>query len=288
MATTKLGLPTVTSNMSADVPRDLNALAEAVDAKVGVSSGLATLGTDGILLQTQRPPIPVVNDGTTSQKGIVQLNDATNSTLTTQAATANAVKKAFDRAEAAFQSASDGKTRIANATGAPSVPSDTFTKIASDITTGKAKIGASIRGKGGTVNDADSLEVMAGAIGGITLGKKWASGTATSTTNTKVYKQAGTTNTSTINYLLTVTGLSFKPRTVIISWDNSFLCVYSRDILFGTGPLYEFNTIYTNTTNTMSSNRTMHGLSVDYADVTDGSFTLPVNSSTTYKWIAYE
>ena len=45
MATTKLGLPTVTSNMSADVPRDLNALAEAVDAVVASKAELEATNT---------------------------------------------------------------------------------------------------------------------------------------------------------------------------------------------------------------------------------------------------
>lgn len=39
-----------------------------------------------------------VKNGSTSAKGVVQLNDAVNSTSTTQAATANAVKKAYDLA----------------------------------------------------------------------------------------------------------------------------------------------------------------------------------------------
>ena len=38
-----------------------------------------------------------VKDGSTSQKGVVQLSDAINSTSTTLAGTANAVKKAYDR-----------------------------------------------------------------------------------------------------------------------------------------------------------------------------------------------
>lgn len=38
-----------------------------------------------------------VKDASTSQKGVVQLNDAVNSTSTTMAGTANAVKKAYDR-----------------------------------------------------------------------------------------------------------------------------------------------------------------------------------------------
>lgn len=47
MATDKLGLPKITGNMTADVVRDLNALADAVDNIAGKSDGLATLGPDG-------------------------------------------------------------------------------------------------------------------------------------------------------------------------------------------------------------------------------------------------
>lgn len=53
MATTKLGLPTITGNLSADIPRDLNALAEAVDSAAGTSGGLATLGADGKVPSSQ-------------------------------------------------------------------------------------------------------------------------------------------------------------------------------------------------------------------------------------------
>lgn len=47
MATTKLGLPTITGNMTADVVRDMNALANAVDGKAGAANGLALLNAQG-------------------------------------------------------------------------------------------------------------------------------------------------------------------------------------------------------------------------------------------------
>lgn len=47
MATTKLQLPTITGNMTNNVPRDLNALAEAIDAKAGTAGGLARLNAAG-------------------------------------------------------------------------------------------------------------------------------------------------------------------------------------------------------------------------------------------------
>lgn len=56
-----------------------------------------------------------IKDGSTSQKGVVQLSSATNSTSTSLAATASAVKSAYDRASTAItnaataQSTADGK-----------------------------------------------------------------------------------------------------------------------------------------------------------------------------------
>lgn len=99
--------------------------------------------------------IDSITDSSTSAKGVVQLNDTINSTSTTQAATANAVKKAYDKAEAAFQSASDGKSKIATAiTGKgittsstvsfdtmaaniDNIPTPSGTALASDVLSGK-------------------------------------------------------------------------------------------------------------------------------------------------------
>ena len=66
----------------------------------------------------------------------------------------------------------------------------------------KSKLGTAIRAKGGVVNDTDALEVMASAVGGIPLGKKFASGT--------------TSSTGTSYYDINVSGLSFTPSTVVV------------------------------------------------------------------------
>jgi hypothetical protein len=102
VTTEKLGLPLIEPNMTADVPRDMNALAEAVDAKVGVAGGLAVLGADG------KVPADQLNvkdpaDASLTQKGIVQLSEATNSTSNTMAATPKAVKTAYDLANSAYR-----------------------------------------------------------------------------------------------------------------------------------------------------------------------------------------
>ncbi|GLY11429.1 phage tail protein [Pseudobacillus badius] len=90
MPTNKLGLPLLTGNETADLPRDFNALAEKIDEKAGSPDGLAQLDGNGKTLITQLP------DASTSQKGATKLNDTTNSTSTAEAATANAVKKVND------------------------------------------------------------------------------------------------------------------------------------------------------------------------------------------------
>ena len=55
--------------------------------------------------------IPVIQDGTTSQKGIVQLSTSTGSTSSTLAATAGAVKVAYDRGTSGLSAAGTAQSR---------------------------------------------------------------------------------------------------------------------------------------------------------------------------------
>lgn len=108
-----------------------------------------------------KPTIPTIQDASTTVKGIVQLSDSTTSTSTVLAATANAVKLTMDRANEAFQSASDGKTLLET----------------------------SIEAKGGTVSKAGAVATYAELATGIEsiptggAGLKMKSGTATSDSN---------------------------------------------------------------------------------------------------------
>lgn len=54
MATAKLGLPIITGNMTADVVRDVNAVANGVEAKVGVAGGLTSYTTCRIRKRARR------------------------------------------------------------------------------------------------------------------------------------------------------------------------------------------------------------------------------------------
>lgn len=76
--------------------------------KIGIASGIATLGADGKVPAAQLPAATAVSDASTTAKGIVQLNDNVNSTSVTQAATANAVKKANDLANGKYTKPASG------------------------------------------------------------------------------------------------------------------------------------------------------------------------------------
>lgn len=76
MPTPNLKFPTISPSMSADVPRDVNALAEAVDSVVSQH---------------------IKTKASTSREGHVQLNDTLTSTDDNQAATASAVKRVNDK-----------------------------------------------------------------------------------------------------------------------------------------------------------------------------------------------
>lgn len=89
-----------------------------------------------------------IADASTIQKGIVQLNDTVTSASVVQAATANAVKTAMDRADAAFTSVSNRKMVVVNA----------------------------VTGKGGTIPINPSYDDLATAIAGIPEGVKHAFG----------------------------------------------------------------------------------------------------------------
>ncbi len=109
-----------------------------------------------------------IADATTAQKGIVQLNNTTNSTSITQAATANAVKLAMDRANSAFQSASDGKNAIAgkvgNVTG-----NNTHAEIANRIQTDKNTAATNLSNKGISASGNEALASLVSKIASINV-----------------------------------------------------------------------------------------------------------------------
>lgn len=233
-----------------------------IDEKVGVANGLAKLDANGNVLKADGSQAGEVTKtqfdthtgqaATTLKVGHVQLSDAVTSTDVTKAATSNAVKKAYDRADAAFTSASNGKTAIKDAvTGADPrvvVPTDpTFTQLAT-------------------------------AVGQIQTGKKFVQGTGSVGTDLPFVRNTG----SSVNLLhLTVTGLPFKASYIIIrNLDGS-----------GNGAVYDNRDSSTLRIKVLNSDTALYKITeTGNAYVNATSFQLPVGTAynQSYEWIAFE
>jgi hypothetical protein len=151
---------------------------------VNTTSPLQGGGTTGALTLT-------VDDGTTTQKGVVQLEDSTASTSTTKAATPNSVKSAYDLANGAIaKSIVDAKGDIIAATAA-----DTVSRLA---------VGAN-----NTVLTADSSTAT---------GLKWAT-PSSGITWTLLNGPSGTSLTG--SGTVTVSGISGKERLLIMIRNGS-------------------------------------------------------------------
>lgn len=167
-------------------------LALKLDAdKVGVANGVASLDSNGIVPDTQVKPTGVTADtygsdvtvpiivvdskgritsasntniisSSTNQAGVVQLNDTVSSTSTSQAATANAVRIAYDLANDAIPNTQKGVVNgIAPLDATGKVPTDNlptgFIAVdASETVEGVAKIATTAIAQSG-VNDTDFL-----------------------------------------------------------------------------------------------------------------------------------
>ncbi|SFD38955.1 phage tail protein [Clostridium uliginosum] len=104
-----------------------------------------------------------VPDGTTSQKGIVKLNDTVTSASTIETATANAVKTAYDKgnealnkANQAFQYANNGKTNIANVIGYVT-GNNTHQEIVNEIQYDKNILVNNLNAKGAVITEINKF-----------------------------------------------------------------------------------------------------------------------------------
>ncbi|MCY9764137.1 phage tail protein [Paenibacillus alvei] len=124
----------------------------------------------------------------TSNAGITQLSTATNGTRSNVAATESAVKAAMDKANEAFQSASEGKNQVA----------------------------AAITGKGVPASGSDTYPVLAQKIGQIYTGVPFARiKTNVSKSRQNFYVSEGSSVTWGLFYVM-VTGLSFQAKGIIV------------------------------------------------------------------------
>ena len=259
--TSRLGLlkkDTATDgNDTFNIKTMLNDNWDLIDAKV------ATLGADG-KVPAEQLSITAPADASTTQKGVVMLEDSVASTSVTKAATPKSVKTAYDLAQSAFQSASDGKILVANA----------------------------ITAKGQTASGNDTFAQLATAISAISVGRRTMTGTVKSSSTTASFQYAGSTSTVLKNYVSSSV-LEFKP---------SYIFTFGVDIsgllrltIYFKSPIdtfYNGESIKMASFGTGGVNQSSYSFRGDAstAAVSDTSFTLPTDATanTDVNWVAIE
>jgi hypothetical protein len=150
----------------------------------------------------------------------------------------------------------------------------------------KAQLGAAIRAKGGTVNDTDAWSAFVSAVGNMQV-KRWASGTGLTSTTGITFRRPGET-TATL-YYLEITGLTFKPSTIILLSPTRVFSILSPILLPGV-PLNNAQIIHGSYPASGDTSVTMSIFQLsDGAYVNQNGFRLPLNASgTTVTWYAFE
>lgn len=164
-----------------------------------------------------------------------------------------------------FQFANDGKTNIATVVGSPTLSSDTFSKIKSDIQTQKNNLATNLTNKGQSSSGTETLKSLVDKVANVNTGKKWAIGTSTSNSSS----------------LLTVSGLTFTPSVVIVhvpgaSTTGQFAVGVTANLWGGAfSPL----SLYLGSSGSYSAN---------YSPVYGGFSISVYNATTAHNWIAIE
>ena len=275
MPTTKLNLPLIDGTNTADVVRDFNALANAVDNKAGASDGLATLGADGKVPASQLN-VSAPADATTSTKGVVQLSNSTTSTSEALAATPKAVKDAKDGLSAQIGILSGlNTTNKTNLVSAINEVFQTGNNVKSDMVAALLAVDPTL-----PITSNSTWAEIETATGQISTGKKWAKGTTASLTGTLPFTTR--TGTSFEKPRLRVTGLDFTPSTVVV---NNSAGIPAMKITKNNGMSSGFHIGFVDNGYPNYEQFRLTG----NAYMVDGEFQLPVHSaSTNYNWTAYE
>ena len=180
-----------------------------------------------------------IDDATTSQKGIVALNSATNSTSTTTAATPSAVKSAYDLASAAMPKSGGTFTGAVTLNADPTANLGAATKqyvdtqITSKIAASDAMVFKGTLGTGGTVTAVPTSNVTKGDTYKIITAGTWAGysgckvgdlliamttgASVTANTTNWAYVPSGDESTTSIKYSTTTQSLTTSAQTGAIT-----------------------------------------------------------------------
>jgi hypothetical protein len=116
-----------------------------------------------------------------------------------------------------FQFANNGKTDIASVVGSPATSGDTFATLKTHIQNSKNTMATNLSNKGQASNGTETLQSLASKIGNVSTGKKFASGTTTSSGSTSYYN-------------ISISGLDFTPSSVVVvrKYGSSYMYIIAN------------------------------------------------------------
>lgn len=233
----------------------------------------------------------VIPDGTTTQKGIVQLSDATGGSRSTVAATEKAVNDARVLASTdATSKASSAETNskaygdglvgsLSNLqTSAKSNTVAAINELFTSVSNGKTAVAAAITGKGVPASGSDTFSQLATKIGQIQTGAQSASGITTTGASVGGY------------FPLEVSGLTFKPNIIVFRRNDPNIqyaaSSYSELVTLSNGSRYV--TVASAGTNPSANVVIGQGLNVGSFFVHDSGFKMPASyEGVAYAWAAF-
>lgn len=150
---------------------------------------------------------------------------------------------------------------------------------------------------GGAITDVDdnvviptdpTFQQLADAIGQISTGKKWASGTVVCQTH-RSWQFVGSTSTAS-GYEAKVSGLNFEPSTIVLYMRRSSFMEYTLYNKNSVSDFYPRTAQMFFVSNANASGIWTVNVKADalYAYVNGTGFNLPAREVGTYNWIAYE
>ena len=170
---------------------------------------------------------------------------------------------------------------------------DETTKIKNELKTCHTNLKNNLIDKGVDCNSSDKLLSLANKVGEIELGKKWVSGSTSSSGNRTLFRKWN--DDSDYNTYYITIPLSFKPSYVIAvykgnrsRWNDDDISVVSGDFMACAG-FYD-----SAVADEDSSSRYSNGLTFSTEkgfDNGNGTYNIPVSSNSykrTFQWIAFE
>lgn len=184
-----------------------------------------------------------------------------------------------------FTFANDGKSKWSSVIGSPLVSGDTFTQMQSKTQTIKNTLATNLTEKGQASTGAETLTALVAKVSNVATGKKWASGTVTSSSsNEGFYRGDGY-----MSYIpsVVVTGLTFKPTTIyLISIYQNRVVLYREGydgFMSRTAKVFTYSSAgFNGWTENFNA-----GTSPAYVNATSFKLPAPIQN-TSYSWIAYE